>query len=228
MGFWAYFVLSSADSVVWNWVHRLGGPGLVILGLVSSAIPLPGSLDVFTILLSAHNRSWWPYYGFMATLGAVLGGYLTYRLAEKGGEETLEKEIGKDRAKKVYKKFERQGGFWVFLGSILPPPFPIVPFLMAAGILQYPRKKFLSVLAAGRGVRFFVVAYVAHLYGRQIVQLLSQYYRPVLYGLVAVAVLGSIGALMYWKWYLPRKEEREQARKRQKTGEAPHPEHKVA
>ncbi len=228
MRLWAYFVVVSANSAVWHWMHRFGGPGLILLGLVdNSVIPLPGSMDVFTILLSAHNRAWWPYYAFMATVGATLGGYVTYRLAEKGGEETLEKKIGKNKAEKVYKKFEKQGGFWVFLGAILPPPFPIVPFLTAAGVMQYPKKKFVAVLAAGRGVRYFAVAYVGHIYGKAIINWLSQYYQPVLYALIGLAVLGGIGALVFFKWYLPRKKKREARRKRQ-PDEAPRPKHKVA
>ncbi len=216
-------LLVSANSAVWNWVHRLGGPGLILLGVAdNSLVPLPGSMDVFTILLSAHNRPWWPYYALMATFGAVVGGYLTYRLAQKGGEETLEKKIGKNRAERVYKKFEKQGGFWVFLGSVLPPPFPIVPFLMAAGVLEYPKKKFLAFLALGRGVRYFAVAWVGHVYGTAIVNWLSQYYKPVLYGLIGLAALAGIGALIFFKWYLPRKKRGEQASKPEAQAPAEH------
>lgn len=200
----------SAHATLWRWIHHCGGPGLILLGLAdNSAIPLPGSMDVFTIVLAAHNRDWWPYYAAMATAGAVLGGYLTYRLAQKGEEATLERKIGKQRAEKVYKKFEKQGGIWVFLGAILPPPFPMVPVLMAAGIMEYPKKKFLTALAAGRAVRFFALAYVAHIYGRQIVPWLYRYYHPALYVLIALAVLGGVGALLYWKWYWPRKKRRQ-------------------
>jgi len=63
----------------------------------------------------------------MAVIGAVLGGYLTYRLAEKGGEETLEKEIRKDRVQKVYRKFKKRGFASVLVSSVLPPLFPMVP-----------------------------------------------------------------------------------------------------
>jgi membrane protein YqaA with SNARE-associated domain len=208
---------------IWTWLHRLGGPGLILLGLAdNSLIPLPGSMDVFVILLSAHQREWWPYYAFMATVGAVLGGYVTYRLAEKGGEETLEKKVGKQRAEKVYKRFEKRGFVTVFIGAILPPPFPIVPFLMAAGVLQYPRKKFLSALAAGRGVRFFAVAFVGHLYGEAIIGWLSQYYRPVLYALLGLAALGGVAALVYFKWYRP-KVQRQERQRGEKVEEFPLP-----
>jgi membrane protein YqaA with SNARE-associated domain len=216
-------VFMSAQSAVWHWLHRLGGPGLVLLGVLdSSVIPLPGSMDVFTIVLSAHNRPWWPYYGFFATLGAVIGGYLTYRLAEKGGEETLEKKIGKSRAEKVYKKFEKQGSFWVFIGSILPPPFPIVPFLMAAGVLQFPKKKFLAALAAGRGARFFADAYVAHVYGKVIIKWLDHYRQPLLYTAIALGVAAGLGALVFFKWYLPRKKKQDAAKKHEHPAPAGH------
>jgi len=208
---------------VWTWLHRLGGPGLILLGLAdNSLIPLPGSVDVFVILLSEHRREWWHYYAFMATVGAVIGGYLTYRLAEKGGEETLEKKVGKQRVQKVYKKFEKRGFITVFIGSILPPPFPMVPFLMAAGVLQYPRKKFLSALSAGRGVRYFAVAWIGHVYGKTIISGLSQYYQPVLYGLIALAVLGAIAALLYFKWYRP-KVQRQERQRGEKVEEFPIP-----
>src|SRR5271170_4676076 len=91
------------DSV-WEWIHRLGGPGLILLGIADNAPFIsapPGSVDVLVILLSAHRHGWWAYYAFMATVGEVLGGYVTYRVAEKGGRETLERKAGKSRAEKI-------------------------------------------------------------------------------------------------------------------------------
>ncbi|HYH00459.1 MAG TPA: VTT domain-containing protein [Terriglobales bacterium] len=207
----AFAALAAETSPIWKWVYRLGGIGLILLGIAdNSFVPLPGSMDAFTILLSAQYRDWWPYYGAMATTGSVFGGFLTYRLARKGGKETLEKKVGQQRAEKVYKKFEKHGWFWVMLGAMLPPPFPIVPFLMAAGALQYPLKNFVAALGLGRAVRFFAVAYVGHRYGKHIISFFGQYYLPMLYFAITVGVLAGIGALLYWKWYLPRKKARQQ------------------
>ena len=59
--------------VVWRWLVRLGGPGLVVLGIAdNSVIPLTGSMDVLTMWLAARHRDLWPYYALMATAGAVL------------------------------------------------------------------------------------------------------------------------------------------------------------
>ncbi len=199
-------------SGIWNWIHRLGGPGLILLGLIdNSVVPIPGGMDVFVVLLTAHHRAWWPYYGFMAAVGAVLGGYLTYRLAEKGGEQTLEKKVGKSRAEKVYRRFERRGFSTIIVGAILPPPFPLVPVIMAAGVMKYPRKKFLAALGTGRSIRFFGVAFLGRLYGTAIIGWLSQYYKPLLYTLIGLACLGGIAALLYFKWYRPKRQREERA-----------------
>ena len=45
-----------------RWLIHLGGPGLILLGVLdNSVIPLPGSMDVVTILLAAHNHGLWIY-----------------------------------------------------------------------------------------------------------------------------------------------------------------------
>ena len=213
MGILSIIVMS--DSV-WKWIHRLGGPGLILLGLADSAPFVdapPGSVDVSVILLSGHHHGLWIYYALMATVGEVLGGYLTYHLSEKGGQETLEKKVGRPRAEKIYRRFEKRGFMTVFTGAILPPPFPFTPVVMAAGVMQYPRKKFISALAAGRGVRFFAEAFLGRIYGQQMIDFCSRHYRPVMYALIALAVAAGIGALVYFKWYRPKRQ-REEARAR--------------
>jgi membrane protein YqaA with SNARE-associated domain len=171
-------------------------------------------MDVFVVLLTAHHPRWWPYYGAMATIGSVLGGYITYRLAQKGGKAGLEKKIGKARSQKVYKKFEKGGFSSVLVGSILPPPFPLAPVLMAAGVMQYSRNKFLAALTLGRAIRFFSLAFLGRLYGTAIAGWLGRYYKPFLYVLISLAVAGGIGALLYFKWYRPRHQPAREIQKR--------------
>ena len=148
----------------------------------------------------------------MATLGEVVGGYIAYRLPQKGGQQTLERKIGKSRAEKIYKSFEKRGFMTVFIGSVLPPPFPFTPALMAAGTMQYPRKKFLLALTAGRALRFFALAYLGRIYSREMIAFFSRYYRPMLYVLIALAVTAGIGALVYFKWYRPHVQREERGR----------------
>jgi membrane protein YqaA with SNARE-associated domain len=196
------------DSL-WKWVHGLGGLGLILLGLADNAPFVsapPGSEDVFVIFLSAHRPQWWVYYAFMATVGEVLGGYLSYRVAVKGGQETLERKVGKPRAERIYKHFEKRGFLTVLTGSILPPPFPFSPVVMAAGVMQYPWKKFISALSAGRAARFFAVAFLGRVYGQQMITFFSRHYRFLLYALISVVVTAGIGAVVYFKWYRPKQQ----------------------
>ena len=193
-------VLLVSKKTALRWLVHLGGPSLILLGLVdNSVIPLPGSTDIVTILLAAHRRDMWFYYAMMATTGALIGGYLTYRMARKGGKETLEKRFSKKTTNKVYAIFSRWGFAAVAVPALLPPPFPIVPMLLAAGAMQYPTRKFLTALAVGRGVRFFVLAYLGFHYGRHIVTLFARYYWPILVVLAAFSLLGGLVGLFEYK-----------------------------
>jgi membrane protein YqaA with SNARE-associated domain len=168
----------------------------------NSVVPLTGSMDVLTIWLAASHREYWPYYALMATAGAVLGGYITYSLAKKGGKEALERKFSKRAAAKIRKRFERWGFGAVFIPALLPPPFPLVPFLVAAGAMQYSRKKFLTALILGRAIRYTIVAGLGAHYGKPILSFFSQYYKPAVLTLVGLAVVGIIVSLV---GYLRRK-----------------------
>jgi membrane protein YqaA with SNARE-associated domain len=192
-------LLLSTKSAL-RWLIHIGGPGLILLGLAdNSLVPLPGSTDVVTILLAAHHRNRWVYYAMMATAGAILGGYLTYRMARKGGKQTLEKRFSKKKTDKVYAIFSRWGFAAVAIPALLPPPFPIVPMLLAAGAMQYPTKKFLTALAVGRGIRFTILAYLGVHYGHHIVRFFARYYWDVLFFLFAFSALGGLYGLFEYK-----------------------------
>ena len=188
-----------AIMLVWRWVVRMGGPGLVLLGIAdNSVIPLTGSMDVLTIWLAARHREPWPYYACMATLGAVIGGYITYALSRKGGKETMERKLSPKRARQVAKIFDRWGFFAVAIPAILPPPFPFVPFLIAAGAGQYPPKKFLAALAVGRGIRYSIAAGLGYLYGNHILRFFARYNKPAIAILVGLAVIGAVLSLIQY------------------------------
>jgi len=185
-----------AALLVWRWLVRLGGPGLILLGIAdNSFVPLTGSMDVFTIWLAAKHRDLWPYYAAMATTGAVLGGYITYSLGRQGGKEAMHRKLNPQRAEKVFNQFDRWGFRTVALTAMLPPPFPMVPVLLAAGALQYPRKKFIGALAVGRSIRYFLIAGFGSLYARQIARFFNRYYKLALFTLIGLAIIGSIVAL---------------------------------
>jgi len=178
--------------LIWPWLIRLGGPGLVLIGLAdNSVVPLTGSMDVLTLWLAAGHRNLWPYYALMATIGAVIGGYLTYALGRKGGKQAIEKKLRKDKAEKLFRRFQRWGFGTIVVASLLPPPFPLVPVLLAAGALQYSRKKFVGALALGRIIRYSLVAGLGSLYAQSIMAFFNRYHKAAVLPLVALATIGG-------------------------------------
>jgi membrane protein YqaA with SNARE-associated domain len=183
-----------------NLALHFGVLAFIPIGIVDqSIVPIPGSVDAMVILFSASKPELWWYYAVWATAGTLIGSDITYRLAQKGGKEALEKKLGKERSDKAHQLFKKWGSWSLFVGAIAPPPVPIVPFLAVAGVMQYPKRLFLGSYGLGRIVRFSLVAWITAKYGKHIFQFFSRYYKPALFSLIALGVLG--GALGIW-WYV--------------------------
>jgi len=190
-------LVPTAARSVRRWLFHLGGLGLIPLGLLdNSPIPLPGAMDVATILLSARQEQLWLYYALMATAGSVIGGFVTYRLARKGGKEALDRRFSRRQVDKVCKIFGRWGFGAIAIPALLPPPIPMVPFLFAAGAMQYPAGKFLAALTLGRTPRYMLLAYLAKRYGRQIIAFIRVHGHPVV--LAIILVLIATAAVVYY------------------------------
>ena len=180
-----------------HWFITLGGPGLILLGLLdSSIVPIPGSMDAMTIVLAAHQRTWWPYYAVMATIGSVVGAYITYRLARKQGDKALHARLSQRNAKLVTETFEKWGFGAIALPALLPPPMPMVPFVIAAGALQYSPKKFLAAMTLGRILRYCILAYLGAVYGRKIFAVVLAHGEVTLAATIGLAVVVALGFLL--------------------------------
>lgn len=199
----AKFVLAAPSKAhaVRHWLFTLGGPGLILLGLVdSSVVPVPGSMDAMTIVLAGHDREWWPYYAVMATAGSVIGAYLTYRIARNRGEKALKDRLSPRTAKKVTQAFERWGFGAIVIPALLPPPMPMVPFVIAAGALQYSSKRFLAAISAGRLVRYCILAYLGATYGRKIFKVILAHAEAAWIVTIAVALAVALTlVLLYFR-----------------------------
>ena len=217
----AVILAEGAQRAAWTWLYSLGGFGLILLAFLdNSVVPLPGSMDLLTIVLAAHHAAFWWYYAAMATLGSLLGAYPTYRLGQKGGKESLGRKVSPERLEKVYAAFEKHGAWAIAVPSLVPPPFPLSPFLLAAGALRLPLRKFFTALAVGRGVRYFLVAWLGAHYRRQLVHFFHQYYRPILWAGIALGVASALTALGAWWWH--------KRKQRQTAPPAAQPEHRAA
>jgi len=191
-------LLPTAVRSMRRWLFHLGGLGLIPLGLLdNSPIPIPGIMDVATIVMSARQQQLWLYYALMATAGSLVGGFVTYRLARKGGKEALERRFSRRKVDKVCEIFRRWGFGAIAIPALLPPPVPMVPFLLAAGAMQYPARKFLAALTLGRISRYLMLAYLAACYGRQIIAFIAERGHPVVVGII-VLLLATAAVVLYF------------------------------
>jgi membrane protein DedA with SNARE-associated domain len=82
--------------------------------------------------------------------------------------------------------------------------------LLAAGALQIPPKKFLAAVAVGRAIRFTIDAMLGIFFGRAILSFFAQYYKPALYSLIGLGIVGGIAGLIYYRHWKSKKQQRRQ------------------
>jgi membrane protein YqaA with SNARE-associated domain len=186
-------------------LRHLGGPGLFLLAIADSMpIPTFGGVDILLAILAArHVEPWW-LYTILATSGSVIGAYITFRAARGGGAEYLQKKFRKKRVDGFLALFERWGTSALVVSAAVPFPFPTSALFAAAGVLAYPTKRFLAVVAAARGIRYVSVGLVAFHYGRHFVRALrhpSQYYGWLIAAAVAVLIMFAAAAMMRKRTY---------------------------
>jgi membrane protein YqaA with SNARE-associated domain len=179
-----------------GWLIGLGGPGLLLYAVADGSLVtlLPGGADVLTLLLAAAHPKAWPYYALMATAGSLLGGLLAYQVAAAAGAAWLAHRVGEARIARM----RRHGWAGVLVGAILPAPFPYKLVPLAAGAARVPRAKFVPALAAGRGARFSLAAYVGARFGADMAGPLERgLATPGWIGALAAAV-AAIAAGLWW------------------------------
>jgi membrane protein DedA with SNARE-associated domain len=139
-------------------------------------------------------------------VGSLIGSFLTYRLARKGGKEALDRRFSRRNVDRVCKIFARWGFAAIAIPALLPPPVPMVPFLLAAGAMQYPSRNFLAALTVGQMSRYMALAYLASRYGRQIIAFIAEHGHPA--GVAILFVLIAAAAVVFYFWQGSKKKKR--------------------
>lgn len=117
--------------------------GLFILAALDSTVLffMPFAIDFLFIAHVSRHRAEFPYYLLTTVCGSVTGCLITYWIVSKTSEKTLERHLPKKNFGKLKKKIDEKGFYAVLLASILPPPFPFSPFVLAASIAKMNVKK---------------------------------------------------------------------------------------
>lgn len=185
-------------AAIQAWASQLGGLGLfVIAALDSSFLSFPQVNDLLIIYLSTKNPARMPYYATMTTAGSLVGCFLLYGVARKGGEVFLRKRFSPARVERGMALYQRWGLLAVVVPSLVPPPMPFKLFVLMAGAAAVAPWKFALAITIGRGIRYFGQGYLAVLYGERAVRIVRDNGALVGVGLAVLALL--IGAAVYWR-----------------------------
>ena len=192
-------MMDTVLSTVQDWASGLGGVGLFIIAMLdSSFLSFPQVNDVLIIVLSTKYPERMPYYAGMTTIGSLIGCFMLYAVARRGGEVFLRKRLkGRyvDRALKLYQKY---GLLAVIVPALLPPPVPFKVFVLLAGAAAVSPWRFGVAVVIGRGIRYFGQGYLAVLYGEQAAEFMKKHGAEIGIGLAAAAVLIA-AAFIYFK-----------------------------
>lgn len=180
----------------------LGGPGLFLIALLdSSFLSFPEVVDLLIIWLVTAHKERVLYYALMPTLGSMAGCFALYLVGRRGGETFLRRRLSDRHVDRALGVFRRYGLLAIIVPSLLPPPIPFKPFVLAAGVAGVRPFDFLLAVGIGRGIRYFGEAFLAFYYGERAAQFMRDNARPVSLGL-AVAVFAGGAA---WIWTAQRR-----------------------
>ncbi len=192
------------SSQILRWIAGFGGVGLFVVSVVDASIiplPIPGSTDLLLLVLVARRANAL-LMAIAATTGSIVGGYLTWKTGAAGGEAAVHRYVPKWIVARLSSWVEHHASLAVAVAALLPPPVPLLPFLLSAGALGVPRRKFLLSFTVARSVRYGLIAWLGMTYGRRIVRVWARYLTnwgdTITWAFVALLVAGILFGI--WRW----------------------------
>ena len=168
---------------------------------------LPFGIDALVIYLAARDRDLFWMYPLLATAGSIAGAALTYSIGRALGDVGLKRVVSERRLARLQKRVRDSGAITLALPALLPPPFPLTPFILTCGALKVNPWRFFGTFGAVRLLRFGAEAVLARIYGSGVLRALqSDGFQMVVIGFAVVAVIGTVvSGIVLWKNSRPRR-----------------------
>lgn len=154
----------------------LGPFGIFLVGIVDGAgVPNPSGPDLILLLYASQRPDSAFTAAALAVLGSLIGSYILFRIARKGGEVYLARHTESARGKKVRQWFHHYGLITVFIPAMIPIPMPLKLFVVCAGASGISSRAFLLVLGLARLPRYFAIAYLGRKLGEESIGYLGKH-----------------------------------------------------
>ena len=162
----------------------------------SSFFPIPPDIILIPMIIANKLKAWW--YAFICTVSSVLGGIVGYFIGAFFYSTIGITIIQYYTLEEQFFNFEsmyNQYGFWIILGAGFTP-FPFKFITIASGFLHLNIFLFIIVAFIGRGLRFYLIAFLLRIFGNWINSFIDKYFN-FLAILFFVLLIGSFIFLKY-------------------------------
>lgn len=150
-----------------NAVKPLADKVLGFISMIESIVfPIPVDPFLAGLTLAAPQKAM--RFALICTVGSVLGGVIGWLLGYLVGPsiETLILNIPwftQEKFDSVKEAYNENGMLIIFIGAFTPLPYKIIT--LTSGIAEVNLIAFILISAIGRGIRFFIVAYLIKFFG---------------------------------------------------------------
>jgi len=134
---------------------------------------MPFGVDALVIYLaSTHGEVVWILL-VIVTIGSVAGNALTYWIGRCAGDAGLPRLLAPQQLERMRVSVQKAGAGRLAAAAVLPPPFPLTPFVLTCGALDVDRRRFFLVFGVMRLIRYATIAVLARYYGERVRQILE-------------------------------------------------------
>ena len=150
-----------------NAVKPLADKVLGFISIIESIVfPIPVDPFLAGLTLAAPQKAM--RFALICTVGSVLGGVIGWLLGYLVGPsiETLILNIPwftQEKFDSVKEAYNENGMLIIFIGAFTPLPYKIIT--LTSGMAEVNLIAFILISAIGRGIRFFIVAYLIKFFG---------------------------------------------------------------
>ena len=177
--------------------------GAVLMAALDTSLLffVPFANDALVIYLTARQRDLFWLYPLLTTAGSVAGAATTFWIGKKAGEVGLERLVAKSQLERIRRRVRESGAIAMAVPAVLPPPFPLTPYILTCGALEVDAWTFFSMFAAMRVLRFGAESLLARRYGAGVLRVLqSSTFQWIIIGFVVLALVGTvISGVVLWR-----------------------------
>jgi len=143
----------------------------------SSFFPIPPDIILIPMIIAKRTKAF--FYAFICTASSVLGGLFGYLIGlylfDSLGTIIINYyELSGQFA--VFENYYLKYGIWIILGAGFTP-FPFKFITIASGVFGLNIFLFIIISILGRGLRFYLIAFLLRIFGQVIEELINKYFN---------------------------------------------------